>query len=165
MFFGSSLIQKKPTGPSFNKIIEETQETGALFLGDFKTAKNVEFLKENSIKSVLSLMVDYEINYKDFLSNHKVISAQDKDTFDLSKHFDECFEFIDEALKKGSVLIHCVSGISRSSAILIMYLMKKSNKKYLEAYTQVKKKRCRINPNKGFIKQLQNFESSLVLSN
>ena len=37
----------------------------------------------------------------------------------------ECIEFIDNNLKYGNVLVHCMMGISRSSTIVIAYLMKK----------------------------------------
>ena len=41
-----------------------------------------------------------------------------------AKYFDHCIEFIDYNIKKGNVLVHCMMGISRSSTIVIAYLMK-----------------------------------------
>jgi protein-tyrosine phosphatase len=31
----------------------------------------------------------------------------------MTPHFDEAFRFIDDALKKGNLLVHCAAGISR----------------------------------------------------
>lgn len=49
-------------------------------------------------------------------------------------------------------------GISRSSTIVIMYLMRAKGMKYEEAYALVKQQRSFIRPNPTFAKQLQMYE-------
>jgi protein-tyrosine phosphatase len=49
-------------------------------------------------------------------------------------------------------------GISRSTTIVIYYLMKKNNIKFEVAYNMVKEKRKVTKPNYGFVKQLQQVE-------
>jgi atypical dual specificity phosphatase/dual specificity phosphatase 12 len=58
-------------------------------------------------------------------------------------------------------LVHCYAGISRSASIIISYLMKKYNWSYEKAYNYVKNKRPIINPNRGFKKQLIQYENYL----
>lgn len=63
--------------------------------------------------------------------------------------------------------MHCVAGISRSASVVIAYLMK--HKKYslshvctffeilIQALNKVKRRRNIVNPNKGFLLQLEEF--------
>ena len=151
-----------PEYESYTKIVDQSNKRGAIYLGDYKSAINLEFLKSHSINSVLTLTTQIKIEYKEEDNIfHKIIPAQDNSNFELTPFFEESFKFIDSALEKGSVLIHCVCGISRSSAILIGYLMKRYKKKFKEISRFVKKKRDIIYPNKGFVKQLNKFEEEL----
>ncbi|XP_074562844.1 dual specificity protein phosphatase 1-like, partial [Curcuma longa] len=81
---------------------------------------------------------------------------------ELDKHFDECFNFIDEGRSSGgSVLVHCFAGMSRSVTIVLAYLMKKNHITLHEALSLVRSKRPHVAPNHGFMTQLENFEKSL----
>lgn len=72
--------------------------------------------------------------------------------------FYQCVEFLEECHNKGGkVIIHCEKGVSRSSTIVIAYLIWKNKMTYDEAYTLVRKKRAIISPNLGFLVQLTNF--------
>jgi len=64
-------------------------------------------------------------------------------------------------LQKGNVLVHCFAGVSRSSTIVISYLMKKLNWSYREALEHVRKQRWVVNPNPGFVRQLKRLETKL----
>ncbi|EEB98758.1 hypothetical protein MPER_01682, partial [Moniliophthora perniciosa FA553] len=65
----------------------------------------------------------------------------------------------DRALGAGeSVLIHCQQGISRSTAILIAYLIRYQNQSYDSALAMIKKKRACAKPNEGFEGALRNWE-------
>lgn len=61
-----------------------------------------------------------------------------------------------EALRsRGKVLVHCSQGVSRSTTLLIAFLMWRSNQAYDETFQQVKAMRGVANPNIGFICQVQ----------
>ncbi len=68
------------------------------------------------------------------------------------------FKILDEihnCLQKGNrCIVHCFAGVSRSSTMVIAYLMKYKNMRLGEAYDLVKSKRYNIYPNDGFWKQL-----------
>eukprot|EP01026_Neomeris_dumetosa_P031282 TRINITY_DN2481_c0_g2_i3.p1 TRINITY_DN2481_c0_g2~~TRINITY_DN2481_c0_g2_i3.p1 ORF type:complete len:393 (+),score=28.01 TRINITY_DN2481_c0_g2_i3:196-1374(+) len=66
-----------------------------------------------------------------------------------------CFDFIEEALQSnGCVLVHCMQGVSRSTAVVIGYLMWKMNRRYDVVFNEVKSIRGIANPNLGFATQL-----------
>lgn len=68
----------------------------------------------------------------------------------------ECVPFINDCIKCNSnVLVHCNAGVSRSSAIVIGYLIFVKKYSYSEAYDIVKNVRNCIKPNSGFEKQLK----------
>lgn len=81
----------------------------------------------------------------------------------MSRYFPAAFSFIDECVAAGGrLLIHCVAGKSRSATILIAYLMETHNHSFETAWSLCKEKRPLINPNKGFISQLKDFEKELT---
>lgn len=66
------------------------------------------------------------------MAEHLILPAEDIPSFDISKHFDTGISFIDRHRKHTNVLVHChagtrprYEGISRSSTMVIAYLMKK----------------------------------------
>lgn len=78
----------------------------------------------------------------------KLISASDLLTYDLTQHFEEAYQFIDENLRaKRNVLVNCHAGVSRSAAIVISYIMKKLGLNFEAAFEIVKSRRPRIRPN------------------
>ena len=59
------------------------------------------------------------------------------------------------------MLVHCAYGISRSSTLVIAYLMKKLRIGYSEAYSFVRRKRPMASPNRGFQEQLRLWAETL----
>jgi len=60
--------------------------------------------------------------------------------------------------------VHCAYGISRSSTLVVAFLMKKLKIKFYDAFSYVKKKRPISRPNLGFQKELLNWEEKLAES-
>lgn len=59
------------------------------------------------------------------------------------------------------MLIHCVMGRSRSATLFLAYLMIHENMTVVDAIDHVKRRR-RIIPNWGFLKQLRELDISLL---
>lgn len=59
------------------------------------------------------------------------------------------------------LLVHCVMGRSRSATLFLAYLMICENMTLVDAIEQVKKRR-RIIPNWGFLKQLRELDMQLL---
>ena len=58
-----------------------------------------------------------------------------------------------------------MAGISRSATLVIAYLMKYMGMSMQQAFTTISTKRRKINPNSGFMKQLQKYQHQLSKNN
>ena len=161
MFSFNKVPYSPPIDRNSNIIIPMEGSKGALILGDFIAALNEKNLQKRGIFSVLTVAFNLFISYKTENISHKILPAEDCDEYDLSVHFEESFDFIENALEKGSVLVHCAAGVSRSSTIVIAYLMKKNRWSTDEAFDFVKTKRKIISPNAGFMRQLRIYQKDL----
>ncbi|RUS70164.1 hypothetical protein EGW08_022076 [Elysia chlorotica] len=130
-----------------------------LYLGGVLAALNERDLQAKGITHVLS--VD-EKPLPDILTSklcYRHVFALDLDDFDLLSYFPECLAFIDQAREGGDrVLVHCQAGISRSSTVVIAYLMHKLGLSKQQATDRVTSIRRIARPNDGFEEQLQLFE-------
>eukprot|EP01017_Pseudomicrothorax_dubius_P009562 TRINITY_DN13274_c0_g1_i1.p1 TRINITY_DN13274_c0_g1~~TRINITY_DN13274_c0_g1_i1.p1 ORF type:complete len:199 (-),score=13.95 TRINITY_DN13274_c0_g1_i1:153-749(-) len=73
-------------------------------------------------------------------------------------------DFIEEGRRKGTVLVHCMWGASRSPTAVIAYLMRYHGYTFEKGYKFVRKKRNCVFPNEGFIAQLERYEKLLKQS-
>ncbi|XP_050334291.1 dual specificity protein phosphatase 18 [Bactrocera neohumeralis] len=90
------------------------------------------------------------------------INAYDRPATDLSVHFDEVADMIEEVRQLGGKsLVHCVAGVSRSATLCLAYLMKYGGMSLRAAYLHVKAIRPQIRPNTGFFQQLRCYEEQL----
>ena len=90
------------------------------------------------------------------------VSVVDTVTSDVRSFFDEACEFIEVARKANSnILVHCTMGMSRSSTIVIAYLMKFKGMRLSEAMAFTKDRRPVASPNTGFMSQLIEYEVEL----
>ncbi|KAJ0396028.1 hypothetical protein ATCC90586_007015 [Pythium insidiosum] len=62
---------------------------------------------------------------------------------------------------RGRVLVHCISGVSRSAALVVAYLMLDKRMRLLDAYQLVRSRRSLVQPNEGFRLQLARLEMAL----
>uniref|UniRef100_A0ACB8FI13 Uncharacterized protein n=2 Tax=Sphaerodactylus townsendi TaxID=933632 RepID=A0ACB8FI13_9SAUR len=91
------------------------------------------------------------------------IEVDDFPDMDISKHFRQAAEFLDEALLtyRGKVIVSSEMGISRSAVLVASYLMIFHHMTILEALMTIRKKRA-IYPNDGFLKQLRELNEKLL---
>lgn len=147
---------------SISCIIWPQDEVGGLYLGSMKGARNVKELKTKNITAVLTVAAkSYLVYEKEDIPNHLIIEADDEADYDLSQHFDTALEFIGKHLETGNVFVHCFAGVSRSATVVIAYLLKEWRKSLTEVTKYVKQKRGVASPNRGFYKQLMEFEKKL----
>lgn len=97
---------------------------------------------EYKIKAVLTAARSGFIDYdKNDVEHYLYIPADDHQDFNLMPFFDQTFTFIEATRKKTNVLVHCMAGISRSSTIVIAYLLKKYGYSLEKTLTLAKRKR------------------------
>lgn len=82
----------------------------------------------------------------------------DKTSANITILLDEITALMHEKLKAGQkVYVHCHQGVSRSTTVVIAYLMKYLHMSFDEAYDLVIDKRSIADPNRGFIQQLKEY--------
>lgn len=137
-----------------------------LFLGSVGAAYTKQTLSSLAITHILTVCELLPPRFPNVLSTqdftYKVVDVQDCPDAAVSQYFDECAEFIDNAIRQGGrVLVHCFAGVSRSATVVIAYLQSHKGLSLQEAMTAVKSKRRSANPNIGFISQLAAYEQTL----
>ncbi|KAI4461098.1 dual specificity protein phosphatase 19 [Holotrichia oblita] len=110
-------------------------------------------LREYNIRNVLSIGVEPLYRYENI--QYKVMECLDLPETNIKVLVNNCVPYINNSLSKNeNILIHCNAGVSRSSAIVIGYLMLEHKLEYDVAYDMVKQARSCIKPNVGFESQL-----------
>lgn len=127
-----------------------------LYLGS-QDAVNDRILIDNCITHILSVGIEtppFNVPHKIVI---KFISCLDLPESKLNDVIAEANVFIANALKndKNTILVHCNAGVSRSSSIVIGYLMLCCDYTFEDAFGLVKSKRQCIQPNAGFLMQLK----------
>ncbi len=148
-----NLIEKEATP---NKIIDN------LYVGDIDDAYNYDQLKKLGITHILAVGKFIEKRFpKDF--TYRMLEIDDYSCTNIKQYFPENYEFLKNALEnKGSILIHCWAGVSRSVTCMIAFLMEYKNISLDEATKIVKTGRKIAFPNDGFVRQLKTFEKELM---
>lgn len=139
-----------------------------LYLGNEMDAKNMAKLESEGIFHILNVTKNIPF-YDQCVSDaskskfvFKRISVNDTSDQNLRQHFDEAFQFIDDAVRNNSkVLVHCQAGVSRSPTIVIAYLMYKQKLRMDPTYNRVREMRPIVAPNLIFMSQLMDFEAQL----
>lgn len=149
-----------------NCVIGSKKETGSLFISNYSVALDEESLKKLKISSIVSALASERPSTKLYTKlkiKQKVFPCQDLEKYDIAKHFKEAREFIDEELSKGNVLVHCGAGVSRSSTLVISYLMWKEKIRFEEAFKIMGKRHPPTRPNPGFRRQLIEYEKTIEI--
>lgn len=115
--------------------------------------ENIFKIFKQSIKYVEEA---YELYYDELIKYEKVSSCSTvSDAASLKSSNTE-----QSKPKQPVFLIHCNLGISRSSSVLIAYLIAKYQLCLYAAFKYVKDKRIQIAPNYSFLRQLKQFEET-----
>ncbi len=160
---GTSKLRKRT---SFYDTVDTSEVLPYLFIGNLPSAKDEDFLARKNVKYVLNLTSEPCENEVEGLE-HMNILLEDEEDVELSPHLKQCYEFINKAkastTKKhtNAVLVHSYYGISRTSAIVLAYLMKERQWTLKEAYDHLKAKHPSAKPNDGFVIQLLRYDQEL----
>mmetsp|Transcript_1640 Transcript_1640/g.3529 ORF Transcript_1640/g.3529 Transcript_1640/m.3529 type:complete len:186 (+) Transcript_1640:3278-3835(+) len=132
-----------------------------LYLGSVAAAQSSYSLRSLGITHILTVADAIPPKFPRRIE-YKIVEVTDEETTALLPYFDECVEFIQKAIADGgSVLVHCLAGVSRSATIVTAYLMKVEGMDLNQALKHIRQKRPLANPNPGFINQLRDYSESL----
>ncbi|XP_043859108.1 serine/threonine/tyrosine-interacting protein-like [Dromiciops gliroides] len=138
----------------------------SLFLGPYSSAAKNKLpeLKKLGITHVICIRESLEAKFikpkfPQFL-RYLVLEIADNPLENIVCFFPMSKEFIDASLQSGrKVLVHGNVGISRSTSLVIAYVMETFRMKLNDAFTLVKRKSFCVHPNAGFLCQLQEYEA------
>nr|WRK65514.1 dual specific typhosphatase [Marseillevirus futianmevirus] len=146
--------------PAYNKI------TDNLYLGNLTSflllsSAPVEEQKKWAVVTALSKEELQEFDRKVFFPRY-IIEAMDSSRTNIEPALRPVANFIQKSLDSGlNVLVHCAAGISRSSTIVIAFLMLRRGMTYDSALAFVQSKRKCVDPNPGFRRQLEELNDRL----
>ncbi|KAJ1405340.1 Tyrosine specific protein phosphatases domain [Sesbania bispinosa] len=126
-----------------------------VYLGSDTVAKNHELLRQKGITHVLNCVgfVCPEYFKSDFV--YKTLWLQDSPSEDITSILYDVFDYFEDVRQQGGrVLVHCCQGVSRSTSLVIAYLMWREGQSFEDAFQYVKNARGVTNPNMGFACQL-----------
>ncbi|XP_061564313.1 dual specificity protein phosphatase 13A-like [Cololabis saira] len=138
-----------------------------IYIGNVAIAQNKSALLKLGITHVLNAAHSKRgsIGNRSFYGNDFVycgIPADDSTHFDLDVYFRPAADFIHKALKSpgGKVLVHCIMGMSRSSTLVLAYLMIYHHVPLKKALQKLIQKRA-IYPNRNFLALLLDLDLQL----
>lgn len=130
-------------------------------LGGRENASDHEELLRSGFTHVCNCALQVD-NYFEGEFVYLKLHLHDSPEEDLVPHFQTVNGFLKRVERlRGRALIHCVSGVSRSPALLVAHLMIHKRMPLLQAYTLVRSKRRAVQPNQQFRLQLAKFEIML----
>lgn len=155
----SAQAVQQPTVHSLSQI------TGSLYLGNGAAANSRLLLSAHHITTVVSVSMEVaDVFFEDIQYVH--VPVADAPTSRLYDFFDPIADQIHSVeIRQGRTLLHCASGVSRSAALCLAYLMKYRAMSLLDAHTWTKSCRPIIRPNSGFWEQLIHYEFKLFSKN
>ncbi|TVU18225.1 hypothetical protein EJB05_34314 [Eragrostis curvula] len=126
-----------------------------VYLGGDAVAKNRDILRKNGITHVLNCVgfVCPEYFKSDLI--YRTLWLQDSPTEDITSILYDVFDYFEDVREQGGrVFVHCCQGVSRSTSLVIAYLMWREGQSFDDAFQFVKAARGIANPNMGFACQL-----------
>mmetsp|Transcript_14648 Transcript_14648/g.19227 ORF Transcript_14648/g.19227 Transcript_14648/m.19227 type:complete len:214 (-) Transcript_14648:717-1358(-) len=133
-----------------------------LYLGAKAASVDSVTLKTLGITHIVNCTEDAQNHFEKEGLTYLTVPIKDDPSCDISVYFNSSAEFIENArLKNGKIFVHCNVGMSRSSTIVVSYLMRHKQMDLIEALGYTKNKRPMSSPNSGFMKQLLELEKEL----
>jgi dual specificity MAP kinase phosphatase len=156
----------EPCGICGHRLLETTEKLppssalpteilpGFLYQGSYDHASRSELLKTVGITHILNTVPKCQVLYKNSFKYHT--------TQESPPPFEECFAFLESVRQEGArVLVHCMSGASRSPSVVIGYLMRLRSWRLTESYKWVKDRRPGIKLAEDEVVRLEELERSL----
>ncbi|XP_029971911.1 dual specificity phosphatase 28 [Salarias fasciatus] len=143
-------------------MLQLCQVTGALFISNARSACSEELLRREGVTLCINVSRQQPFPAAAAAVSRLRVPVYDDPGEDLYGHFHRCADAIQrEAGRGGRTVVYCKNGRSRSAAVCIAYLMKHRGLTLADAVGRVKTARHVIEPNPGFMAQLQRFEQEL----
>jgi hypothetical protein len=133
-----------------------------LYLSGISVARDEAKLRELGITRVVCCCMWSEFPESEEIPgvSYYRVDVEDMSREPIDMYFEEASDFISESLEnRENVLVHCRSGVSRSSTIVLAFLMNSMNMRLFDAFFLLRSKRGIVTPNIGFMDQLIKSEA------
>uniref|UniRef100_G3PT66 Dual specificity phosphatase 28 n=1 Tax=Gasterosteus aculeatus TaxID=69293 RepID=G3PT66_GASAC len=135
-------------------MLQLCQVTSALFISNARSACSEDLLLQEAVTLCINVSKQQPFPRRGAGVATLRVPVYDDPAEDLYAHFDRCADAIQE-------LVYCKNGRSRSATVCAAYLMKHRGLSLTSALQRVKTARHEIDPNAGFLSQLQRYEQEL----
>lgn len=151
-----------------------TQVAPCIYVGDSQSALSEAWLRVHHVTGVIRLTHKQEPKYDGI--EYLDLPIRDSSHARIDDYFGQTYAFIERHLRgstwpcgnvressstcSSSVLVYCNLGVSRSVTIVAAYLMEKCGKSLSAVLDEMRQQRT-VRPNRGFMKQLAQFEAGL----
>ncbi len=129
-----------------------------IYVGDLNDASNVSFLRKHNISAMLSAVQGAIGDYGDVVKAvnkvgiaHQHVDVGDAPQWSLVPHFETIRTFLDSHQR---VLVHCVSGVSRSASCVLAYMVMTASR-LDEAYEKLLAVYAKASPAPWFMAELR----------
>lgn len=141
-------------------LLEITPITHSLYMS---AARAVQLRRLNKLGITCLINVASELPNLHFPKiDYMKINIDDMSCENIYPYFHTVGDKIEETRRRGGrTLVYCVGGISRSATFCLAYLMEYKKMSLREAYTLLKSRRYVSSPNRGFFRQLIDYEKKL----
>ncbi|NXS26829.1 DS22A phosphatase, partial [Pomatostomus ruficeps] len=132
-----------------------------LYLGNIRDSEDHENLLRNGITHILSVHNRAEPVLEDM--TYLCISASDSSSQNLQERLRGCTAAPSRGGRgRGGCLVHCLAGVSRSTTLVVAYLMTVTELGWESCLAATKAARPYVSPNAGFLQQLRDYERTLL---
>uniref|UniRef100_A0A1J3JYY6 Protein-tyrosine-phosphatase MKP1 n=1 Tax=Noccaea caerulescens TaxID=107243 RepID=A0A1J3JYY6_NOCCA len=149
----SSGLAKREKIAYFDK--ECSKVADHIYVGGDAVAKDKNILKNNGITHILNCVgfICPEYFKSDFC--YRSLWLQDSPSEDITSILYDVFDYFEDVREQsGRIFVHCCQGVSRSTSLVIAYLMWREGQSFDDAFQYVKSARGIADPNMGFACQL-----------
>lgn len=132
-----------------------SQITPNIYIGGFDEASNYRWLKDHGITHIVNMAIEHP-NYFPRAFRYIKLGIFDHPKQSLFPEVAAGLRFMKNAIARGGlVFVHCHAGVSRSSSMVLYYLMKTYGWSLKKSLAYMRDLHPRTNPNPGFQRQLQ----------
>ncbi|CAL8366496.1 unnamed protein product [Boreogadus saida] len=143
-------------------MLQLCQVTRALLISNARSACSTELVQQEAVTLCINVSRQQPFPAADLHVAMLRIPVYDDPNEDLYCHFDRCADAIQsEAEHGGRTVVYCKNGRSRSATVCVAYLLKHRKLSLGDALQKVKTARHVIDPNPGFMAQLERYEQEL----
>ncbi|CAN8279392.1 unnamed protein product [Cochlearia groenlandica] len=149
----SSGLAKREKIAYFDK--ECSKVADHIYVGGDAVAKDKSILEKNGITHILNCVgfTCPEYFKSDFC--YRSLWLQDSPSEDITSILYDVFDYFEDVREQsGRLYVHCCQGVSRSTSLVIAYLMWREGQSFDDAFQYVKSARGITDPNMGFACQL-----------